>query len=312
MEKLICPICKNINEKLSQCSYKDPIWQGRGFFGNLIIRYCLNCGFGFSHPFLDEAEVKRFYEKFYRELGSPFYIDFKSMEIPTYEKGGVYEFFLDRALAQLTLARGFVVFSENDIFLDVGPGSGASYAVARQLFNNPLMAAIELSEGASEAYSRLYKTETFKSLKEIKRKGLNPKIILMSHSLEHHSISDLSNLFDDLKSILSPKGVLVIEVPYVDMRIHLMVRDEDSPHFLFFSHESLIRILEENNFEILFIDTCGDIYSAIEKSNQHKLLAKVRMLFRRLFIMKSKRRISANFCYGGNRKSLRAVVRLKK
>jgi SAM-dependent methyltransferase len=332
--KNICPICvKKISESLAP--YNDIGWTDFGIFKKLQLSHCSHCGFGFSVPELDEGTVGYFYEKQYRSKGSTFHIDFSKLKY----NDGVRDIRSSRSFAQLTLARVFCKFENQDIFLDVGPGLGGSFKLAVALFEKPKLYAIELSEGASEYYKNSYNVICDSSLDDFISSGQKAQIILMSHSLEHYRVSDLPKLMLSLYSALDDNGVIVVEVPNDDLRFHLKNRGVDTPHFLFFSEESLALLFQKNSFEVLFIDTCGeeyldanellaselssstiktylkDIFNNFSSPIQNFLGSLVRT-FRKIKNFKLIVKINPTFSlpnqsYGGERNSIRMVIRKK-
>ena len=83
---------------------------------------------------------------------------------------------------------------------------------------------------------------------------------------------------------MDKEGVLVIEVPHVDLRIHADIRGADTPHLIFFSIQSLKELLNKFNFDVLFIDTCGEEYITADQhpndlnlssSNIKKIIKKI-------------------------------------
>ena len=332
----VCPICSN--QLLdSSTSYNDIGWTDFKIFNKLQITYCMSCGFGSSFPELNDTVVNHFYEKQYRSRQSTFHINFSKLEG---NKGsGVKDIRNSRAFGQLSLARAFCNFNSKDIFLDIGPGKGGSFKVAKTLFDNPSSHAIELSQGAKEHYKKNYNVHSHNSLNNFISSNLKAQIILMSHSLEHYRLSDLPELFLNLSLALTKNGVAVIEVPHVDFRLHKEKRGVDTPHFLFFSKESLMLLCKKYSFEILFIDTCGHKYESVEeflisnpsaskiknslKQNFNKLPKLFQIISRTVVRATSK---TINFkliskikslnslpylSYGGDRNSIRMVIKNK-
>lgn len=249
---LECPVCKG-NDLVHDLPYINIFWPRLDYFNKLKISFCKNCGFGFSWPILPDEIVGHFYKYEYRNINNPFYIDFSSMFLPLH--------LASRSYGQLFLAKQFVNFNNGDCFLDIGPGNGQSFNVAKAILPNPVCCAIELNQGAEKAFHRLYKTSTYSSIHNFNLGGQQAKICLLSHSLEHYSLSFLKEYLIDLKSILAPQGILVVEVPLVDFRIHEKdKRIEDSPHFLFFTIDSLKILFNACKWKILFIDSVGELY----------------------------------------------------
>ncbi len=316
-----CPIC-NTSNNLEVTPYIDAHHPPSRIFDGLSIVFCTVCGFGCSSPEIEEKAVNEFYEHTYRGIDSPHAIAFSELSKPV-----SYDC---RSLAQLLLARHFVEVESGDSFADIGPGGGRSFASASTVLKTPKMYAVELSDGAAAAYKRIYGVDTFKSVKSLNEHIGRLKIILSSHSLEHFKFGQLESLFADVKNALSSDGVLVVEVPHNDMRIHLKTRNSDSPHFLFFSKESLRWGLESFGFDVLFLESCGASYedwrhhettktarqdSSLKgkgRTAYEKMPMSVKGVIRRAYMHFRRESLNfgdANFSYGGNRACLRAVVR---
>lgn len=333
---MICIICsKNIINNLTP--YNDIGWSDWGIFNELKLTHCISCGFGFSVPEINDKLVNQFYETQYRSKESTFHIDF--LKLGNTKDNGVGDIRNSRAFGQLSLARAFCNFNCSDIFLDIGPGKGGSFKMAKTLFDNPKLYSIELSQGAKEHYRKNYDADSHNSLNDFISLNLKAQILLMSHSLEHYRLSDLSELLLNLSLALAKNGVAVIEVPHVDLRIHIENRGVDTPHFLFFSKESLASLFEQYSFDVLFIDTCGPAYQSGEEllasnSNSSKIKGFLKQPFNKLpksfrialrglvrFCTKAKnfkliKKINTvnslpHLSYGGNRNSIRMVVKNK-
>ena len=332
----VCPICSN---KISpnHHPYNDIGWTDWGIFKELQLAHCTSCGFGFSIPELNEKVVNLFYERQYRSKESTFHIDF--LRLSNIKDNGVGDIRNDRAFGQLYLARAFCNFNCQDILLDIGPGKGGSFKVAKTLFDNPKFHSIELSQGAKEHYRKNYEADSHNSINDFISSNLKAQIILLSHTLEHYRLSDLSGLLSNLSLALAKNGVAIIEVPHVDLRVHIENRGVDTPHFLFFSKESLVYLFEQYSFDVLFIDTCGPAYQSLEEfleSNYNSTKIKgflkltfnklpkllriiLRTLVRAFKIIKRFRLITKintlnslpYLSYGGNRNSIRMVVKNK-
>ena len=249
LNRVDCPIC-NHDESHFYLNYINKKFKYIDCLNNLKIKVCQNCGFGFSFPEIQDELVKNFYEDEYRKYGSEFYIPFNNLNT----RPARLE---PRSLAQILLAKQYVDFMSKDYFIDIGPGGGSSFNAALEALTNPRLIAIEINKGASDAYSRLYGATSIANIKLFVNMGSKAKIILLSHFLEHYKLSLLEEILQELRGAISPNGCLVIEVPNDDMRIYGEHRVDDSPHFLFFSKRSLAMLFERNNWQILFIDTCG-------------------------------------------------------
>lgn len=324
-KKKNCPLCSDANSKLVK--YIDPIWSRLSIFDKLKIRACMGCGLGYSIPELPDQKVDLFYKKYYRDASSPFYTDYNAM---TENKS-----FDSRSVAQLLLIKQFVNLREQPVFLDIGPGSGKSFRAAKKIINNPSCVAIETNEGAASALRRVYSTTTFSSLTEFAETGQTADIILMSHVLEHFKLSWLDSFLKQMNQVIAPGGALIIEVPNVDMRQHINMRSIDSPHFIFFSKDSLRLLFEKKGWDVLFCETCSSLYqqvhietnnTVIKKIGVQKLYDRIKKQLRKLIqgmppllrkivyiifnATKSKDlQINSDFEYCGDRTAIRLVAR---
>lgn len=280
MEKVLnCFACSEVIAS-SDVSYNDFGLSHYDLFENLSLRYCNNCGFGFAVPELSEESLNLFYENQYRDKSSTFYIDFskKPKNYPKIRRS--------RNFSQIILGRVFCDFKKGDHFLNIGTGDGGSFRVAKAILKNPSLHSIEKSEGAKDYYSKYYGATSHEKLSAFSKDKRKAKMLLMSHTLEHFRLSDLDVLFAEITSALDDNGVIVIEVPHVDLRIHQNIRGADTPHLLFFNIESMEHLLNKYNFQILFIDTCDQEYTSVPINSPKMsgpVFAKVKSFLRTVF-----------------------------
>ncbi len=242
-----CPKCNRDDVYLS-ADYKTGNFRNEKIFEGLKISFCEKCGFGEAFPQVDDELLRNFYIQQYRSESSAFYIN-RSRSQPSADL---------RSLAQISLGR---LFSNRvRTFLDLGPGAGGSFAAAQKLINPELMYALELNEGAANQFSN-FKVQTVGSMPDIVNIKQPIDFALASHFLEHLSYKNLEQLLCDLKKIMAPGGVFVVEVPHVDISLHLNSRPIDCPHLLFFSLKSIKDIFSANGWQVLFANTCGPLYS---------------------------------------------------
>jgi SAM-dependent methyltransferase len=266
-----CSICTgNISKKVIEYN-NFGINKYDGLFDSLSLCFCIECGFGSIDTKINPDLIWNFYKLQYRSKNSAFYINFDS-------KNDIHETFVDyshKTTQQIILIKDYCDFNKGENFLDIGPGAGGSFYIAQKLLDNPNLFGIEITEGASEFYNQfpLSKINIFGSIEDFISTKKTAKVILMSHSLEHYQADELPKLFQDIEKALDPSGLLIIEVPNVDLRIHEKVRGTDTPHFLFFSQNSICTLLEKYGFQILFNNTCDDFYeSEYDIKNQNNKL----------------------------------------
>ena len=311
---MTCRVCNG--ESLSAVrQYVNGYWPGISEFANVSLMRCARCGFGFIEPEFSAPFLADFYRHRYRSKESPHYIDFSRLG------NGVTN---ARATSQIELASRFVNVLPGETFLDVGPGAGMSFIAASNRFPGVRKVAIELTEEAPAAYERAFDAVTFRDNRSFIESGCKAKLILVSHCLEHFNPSAMAGFLDELKHMLAPGGVLVVEVPHADLELHSRYHMQDAPHCVFFSLNSLKELFTRNGWNVLFADTVGRRVSLHYQRRSEgimplKLVAKVINLSRRLAIgpltwirrMMVKAGIAKqmNFVYGGNRLALRLVAR---
>ncbi len=253
-----------------------------------------------------------FYAHEYRTLDSPFFLDYKRLSKP---------FTNDyRSMSQILLGLQFIHWKSGDLFVDVGPGKGSSFDSAIRILENPRLLAVEYAQGAREAFRRVYNAETVECLSECSTKEIRkPKLLLSSHSLEHFTVNGAREFLTEVGKYIDNEGALVLEVPHVDLRTHSDKRTADSPHFLFFSKQSLQLLIEDCGFEILFLDSCCDSFTEEISYTPVEVIKKftvssitkyyIKSIASWLGLSPSIDFTNPNFHYGGDRACLRLVAK---
>lgn len=187
----------------------------------------------------------------YRANKSPFDFDFKNKIRP---------FLVDhRSISQFVLALHFIQLNQGDVFADLGPGSGVSFASIADIFGDDYVECwgIEHSEESADYYKKLYGVVSHVDLSQMcLEKSKKVDLLLSSHSLEHFSFIEAERFLNSLHDCMSAKGCAIFEVPHVDLRVHSDIRGGDDPHLLFFSKQSLVTLFEKCGFDVLFVETC--------------------------------------------------------
>jgi SAM-dependent methyltransferase len=297
-------------------------------FQNLIIRVCVDCGFGFANPEPSDKDIAQYYEIDYRNETSPFYVDFRR------HRNAAPKNVIDaRSISQISLATMFTDFVEGSTFLDLGPGLGLSFESAKQMLRQPNLYGVELNLDSKQYYQSVYGANSG-SLDEFVEAGGGAQIALMSHSLEHFTPSHLAPILTRLREGLAPNGVLVIEVPFDDLRDNFDAARPQTPHVSFFSPDSLKRFLIFCGWDVVYISQCAQLVrhnacDSLEPKHVNRQHSKVRRYLVRYlprFGMKAARALRAalaefrgsspagslhSFVYGSERDCIRVVVRPK-
>ena len=288
-------------------------WPAVTEFSGVDVKHCEQCGFGFIQPEFSDEFLGTFYRHHYRSKKSVHHIDFSRLNGARSNA---------RSAAQVELAARYVSLSANECFVDVGPGAGSSFVAAEMKFPGIRKVAIELTEEAPDAYRRAFNAETFRDAESFVATGERARLLFVSHCLEHFNPSQLKGFLNGLRQMLAPGGVVMIEVPHADLRLHRRYHVQDAPHCVFFSAGSLRDLFARNGWKVLFIGTAGKRITGYYplKSDQavSGLSAKAFNAARRAFdkplrwlraqAVKAGIVRDENFIYGGNRVVLRLIA----
>lgn len=245
-----CPACGsgNIGEPIE---YLNADWPCVTLFQNLAIAVCADCGLGFVAPDVRIGDLSDFYTNIFRAKGNR---DYFNPAIVQYHRWSM----APRSLSQILLGLQYTDLKPGDRFLDIGAGMGGSFDVVRKICPGTKLAVVEPSRDLGAMFSK-----NFPGISMASDLGSAPendeafKMVLMSHSLEHFNPGELVSTLSQISTNLKDKGVLIVEVPHVDLRRNEFVqRPNDAPHLCFFSVEALKAVLERSGFQVLFINTC--------------------------------------------------------
>lgn len=137
-------------------------------------------------------------------------------------------------------------------------------------------------------------------------------VLITSHVFEH--VAEPHKFVEQCKSLLSPNGVFIWEMPNSDV-FNLQCERRHSPHICLWDIDTLRRILEEHDMNILFLKTAGKKYDKID-SLEKGLLKTAGLMLRSAFQPKEEQvslseKGSIGFqldTYGNNRRNLRVVA----
>lgn len=217
---LKCPICGGVFEQV--LPYLNITYSNAPELQDLQIAICDNCGIGAAFPERPWNIMREFYERSYRSKGSVH----RNVARPLASKYSVSP----RALSQWMLLKTFRSFGLSDSFCDIGPGGGATFQTAMFLGLNLKMYAYEPDEFSVGSLRKLGI--------EVYDKSFNPQIelppikfsaIIMSHVLEHFSMSDSIAVLRKVECMLLDDGIFLCEVPNTPMSGYGKRGCDDSP-----------------------------------------------------------------------------------
>jgi hypothetical protein len=243
-----CTIC--LGSGRVSIEYQNHTFPNELMFSMAEVAICNDCGFGSIVPEPSNHGLSDFYGARYRTPGNPYEIKFNELR-----PDGLNDDLDFRGIAQLSLASQHCDLTPDDYILDIGAGSGELFRMAKHLFPGTALLALESNPEAEKAYSRCFNAVSIPSLERLKRLQIQPKVVVMSHSLEHFTASQLHSLLRDIASVTASDGALVIEVPNDDFRNSDYRHLNMSPHTCFFSRESLVHLLSDTGWSVCQINT---------------------------------------------------------
>ena len=206
------------------------------FVENGSIVQCGSCGFVWSRAQLENAELKSFYKNKYRNL---------KQERLTF---GRFKNDVQRTISQASFYQLQSLSTQSPI-LEIGPGWGASPKyLYKEGFNN--VTVVE----PDERVKNLLPVST-KILGDVHEASFSHfSLIIMSHVLEH--IFNIESYLNELTRIAKKGACLFIEVPNCENEYVLSGSDQ-SYHYWFFTHESLVKFMELQGFKLIKVVACG-------------------------------------------------------
>lgn len=227
-----CILCKNKTEFLD--NYKLNVKSDYKYFSKLKIYYCKRCDFSFCSPMPNEIKLNYFYKKIYRAQGRPHEISWNFNA----------QLLCDINLNYIQYLSTFIDFNKINTLLDFGSGTGDIGYLLKKKFNHLKLFSIENDKNCQNILNNRSYTN-YKNLKDITRKF---DVILATHCLEH--LTNL-NIFNFFKKVSHNKTFLFIEVPNNIFNKKFFDRPYDSPHLLFFSKKTFLKIKKKFKLDLL-------------------------------------------------------------
>ena len=262
---VLCPVCgARPSGKLPYLCVEFGFLDGaENIFSDSQILVCGSCTFSFVHPPIADEVLSRFYRDVYRgDKRSPFHgagLCVRRNPSP-------------RDVAQVALGTAFAERVER--FLDVGAGASNSFAAVRGSYPACELYSIEEDEYAR----RLLEIRGVQVLTPLGGHIQLPEefegqfdLILMSHVLEHFGGQDVTETLTQVAKLLSPGGVLVVEVPNADLTKFADARTDDSPHLSFFSKKALALTVEKAGMRVVFNREVGALRREGDKSDRGRI-----------------------------------------
>lgn len=249
MQQYKCPICQCLSYNLiSPYLGKSP-----GFLDKFIVK-CTECNFLNIYPLPTEEELNRYYKSYWQRHDI-------EKRIPLFEA---------QEQARHVFLKPFLRDTNELRVMDVGASFGLFYQViSRNLLNLKIVyTAIEVDPLAVDFLKRTIKDANVYT--NIRQADGKYDVIVLSHILEH--LRDPKSFLLEQREKIANGGLVFIEVPNQDYIFKFL----NEPHLNFFAPLTLQKLMDETDFKILRIDTCGmrfrDLINRDIKSKQFRIM----------------------------------------
>ena len=230
----LCPVCSSNNiKKISRVKKETGYFKKKIF---VTLRICQNCSFVFQSPRILKSYLDRYYKKSNNASGKTFFLENKRN----------YKYGLNYRRFDFLKANTNYVNKKKISIIEIGSSSN----VFLNLFNDKRfdLNAVEPSKQKKIKTIKQY-NEVFEKIKFKKRFD----IIASFHTLEH--IYDINIFLQKISEIITPNGVLFIEVPN-GLKMGFLTIEDYYPfeHMSYFNAENLKIILRKYKFGSFVID----------------------------------------------------------
>lgn len=234
-----CPICGHDVREVLFTQVFAVVEQATPVHG-YDVAVCENCGCGYADGLPDQSA----FDRYYREMSKYEYHQRAGAESPYDEKR--------LALIAETVAPHL---PNRDVrILDVGCATGRLLANLRSHGFRKLV-GLDPSPACADAARRLYDIDVrTMTLADLAATGETFDVVLMIGVLEH--LRELHTAYDNLSTILTPGGLLYVEVPDATTFANwpnAPYQDFSTEHINFFGPVSLDNLMEHRGFRKVFV-----------------------------------------------------------
>ena len=233
---------------------------------------CKKCGLTYVNPRLKERKLHEIYDKKYFSNQA-----FNGAKSPFYGYGRYLE---DKDYIKDTFNKRLKIInklSRRGRLLDVGCALGFFLELARD--NGWDVQGLEISKHAYNYAKNMLKLPVVNKMLEKSRfKSNSFDVVTMFDVIEH--LSDPKFTLKEIRRILKPNGLLVITTPDIgSITAKILWRNWEEvsrvrEHIYFFSKNTLKKILESLNFEVLRTESAGRFFSVKMAVERGKLYNK--------------------------------------
>tara|TARA_B100000886_G_C20396192_1_gene480473 strand:+ start:337 stop:1341 length:1005 start_codon:yes stop_codon:yes gene_type:complete len=203
---------------------------------------CTGCGLIRSNPIPTKDELSKFYKEKYRSIYKLTYSP-KIKHTIRYASGTIYH---------LNTILSFIDYPHNKKLLDIGSGSGELLYFAKKAGFD--VYGIEPNKGYAEfCINKLFLPVFNGTYEEADIKMSTYDVIFMNEVLEH--MPDPMNVLRDIHSYLKDDGILIVNVPDIEISKHSPIKRFHYAHIYNYNHLCLKKIIEKNRYKILNKET---------------------------------------------------------
>lgn len=235
-----CPVCGSADRRVLFHQEFAAVEQATPVTG-YDVAVCESCGAAFADGIPDQAT----FDRYYRDMSKYEYA----------QRGGEESEFDARRLALIAGIVAPRIPSPEARILDVGCASGRLLANIREQ-GFPQVTGLDPSPACAATAARLYSIPVrTMTLGEIAASGEHFDVVIMVGVLEH--LRDLDGAFAQLRTLLSPAGLLYVEVPDVTAFAdwpNAPYQDFSTEHINFFSPISLRNLMRRHGFTEVFLE----------------------------------------------------------
>jgi SAM-dependent methyltransferase len=235
-----CPICGSDARRVCFRQEFAAVDQGTLIAGYDVV-VCERCGGGYADGIPDQSA----FDRYYRDMSKYEY---------SQRVGAESEYDSRRLTVTAATIGPYLRFADVRI-LDVGCASGRLLANLRDR-GFARVTGLDPSPACAAAAARLYSIDVrTMTLAEIAHAGERFDVVIMVGVLEH--LCDLDGAFDQLRTLLSPEGMLYVEVPDVTAFAdwpNAPYQDFSIEHINFFSPISLDNLMLRHSFTRRFLE----------------------------------------------------------
>ena len=249
-----CPACSKIVDSSKFKKIPPSTMDSLVQFDDLKIITCPNCHFSFADQKVSDDDLEYFYSESYSGIAKKVGKNVHTIDLND-------NWLNTRYLSQIELVRKYCELTPQTRVLEIGSGIGDLFRTLKYLGIHTNNYVIEPGIDAHPSLEKLAvkifkKTLNYKSLAELPKNSYD--LVIMSHSLEHFNAVDIYDILRGINNSLSEGGYFLCEVPNANLIEYPDANDLVNPHLTFFTFKSIKQLLIKANFNIVFLNACGD------------------------------------------------------